>query len=323
MKPAVLVATKEWDPVSWADRIRPLLPDRAVLATDREGIFSGQSDALDAVTYALVWRPPQTTLDRLKNLRAIFSLGAGVDHVLGLPRLPNVPIARIVDPDLTMRMTEYVVWQVLDHLRLGAAYRRQQQKHVWHEPHFHPSAHDVAVGIMGLGVMGASAADALLHLGFSVRGWSRTSKTIPGAETFSGADGLAPFLAGTDILISVLPLTPETRGFIDLKLLKGLKPKGALGGPVLINAGRGGSQVEADIVTALRDGTLAAASLDVFEEEPLAAESPLWNLPNVTITPHVAAVSDPEALAIQIVRQIEAFERGEPLRNRVDPRRGY
>jgi glyoxylate/hydroxypyruvate reductase A len=220
-------------------------------------------------------------------------------------------------------MTEYVVWQVLDHVRLGSLYRRQQQRHVWDEPLFHPSAHDVSVGIMGLGVMGASAAEALLRLGFPVRGWSRTPKMLAGIETFSGADGLAPFLAGTDILVAVLPLTPETRGFIDMTLLKGLKRGGALGGPVLINGGRGGSQVEADIATALRAGTLAAASLDVFEEEPLPPGSPLWDLPNVTITPHVAAVSDPDALATQIVRQIEAFERGEPLRNRVDPGRGY
>ena len=322
MKPALLVATQVWDPQDWVERITPLLPDRTLLATDRKGNFTGPSDALDNVHYALVWKPRQETLDRLKNLRAIFSLGAGVDHVFAVPRLPAVPLVRIVDSDLTARMTEYVVWQVLDHLRRGSLYRRQQRARVWRELD-HPTARELTVGMMGLGVMGASAAEALLRLGFVVRGWSRTPKTLAGIETFAGPDGLGSFLSGTDILVSLLPLTPETRHFIDLKLLKTLRRTGPLGGAVLINAGRGGLQVETDIVTALRDGTLAGASLDVFEEEPLSPESPLWDFDSVTITPHVAAVSEARALAAQIVRQIEAFERGEPLRNRVDPRRGY
>ena len=144
-----------------------------------------------------------------------------------------------------------------------------------------------------------------------------------GFESFAGADGLDAFLAGTDILVSLLPLTPETRQIVDLKLLKKLRRTGPLGGPVFINAGRGGTHVEADIMTALRDGTLAGASLDVFEQEPLPPESPLWDFDTVTITPHVAAVSDPVALARQIAEQIEAFERGEPLSNCVDRKRGY
>jgi len=214
MKPAILVATRAgWDPRDWVRHITPLLPR-------------------------------QETLDRLKNLRVIFSLGAGVDHVFALPRLPAVPLVRIIDPDLTARMTEYVVWQVLDHLRRGPIYRRQQRRHMWLEPE-NPSAREVSVGIMGLGIMGGSAADALLRLGFPVRGWSRTMKAIPGMETFAGSGGLVPFLAGTDILVSLLPLTPDTRGLIDLALLKQLRRNGPLGGPVLLNAGRGGSQVEA------------------------------------------------------------------------------
>ena len=323
MKPALIVATRGWNPHDWIERIRPLLPERSLLATDPDGRFSGPPQALDEVHYALAWRPLPETLDRLKNLGAIFSLGAGVDHILSLPHLPQVPIVRVVDPDLTMRMREYVVWQVLDHLRYGAIYRRQQREHVWQEPDHHATAHDLTVGIMGLGVMGAHAAEALLALGFVVRGWSRTRKALAGVETFAGADGLAPFLSGTDILVVLLPLTPETQGIIDLKLLRGLSRTGPLGGPILINAGRGGLQVEADIVAALRDGMVAGASLDVFGEEPLPAESPLWDLDTVTITPHVAAVSDPQAIGVQIVRQIEAFERGEPLRNCVDPERGY
>jgi glyoxylate/hydroxypyruvate reductase A len=156
-----------------------------------------------------------------------------------------------------------------------------------------------------------------------VRGWARTPKAIEGVETFAGRDGLDAFLSGTDILVSLLPLTPATRHIINLEMLRKLRRNGALGGPFLINAGRGGLQVEADIVTALRDGTLKGASLDVFEEEPLPATSPLWDFDNVTITPHVAAVSDSDVIGAQIARQIEAFERGEPLRNCVERERGY
>jgi glyoxylate/hydroxypyruvate reductase A len=229
---------------------------------------------------------------------------------------------RIVDPDLTGRIAEYVVWRVLDHLRHGAAYRRVQAEHRWKEFR-QPAAREISVGIMGFGIMGSAAADILLRLGFKLRGWTRTPKEAPGVEMFSGTDGLDTFLAGADILVSLLPLTSETRGLVDRTLLGKLRREGPLGGPIFINAGRGGTHVEADLVEALKDGTLAGASLDVFEEEPLAAGSPLWELPNVTITPHVAAVSEPTALARQIARQIEAFERGEPLRNLVDPKRGY
>jgi glyoxylate/hydroxypyruvate reductase len=320
--PSLLVATKGWDAETWARRLRAELPGREILATDRAGIFQGPDEALSGVHYVLVWKPLQEMLDRLSSLRVIFSLGAGVDHILALPQLPSIPVARIVDADLTQRMTEYVVWQCLDHLRLGATYRRQQRAHEWRdiEP---PAAREITVGLMGLGVMGQDAAAALISLGFNVRGWARTPKSITGVETFAGSGGLDPFLAGTDILVSLLPFTPETRHLVDLKLLKRLRREGPLGGPVFINAGRGGTHLEADIVTALRDGTLAGASLDVFETEPLPQTSPLWDFDSVTITPHVAAVSDPVALARQISQQILAFERGETISNCVDPERGY
>jgi glyoxylate/hydroxypyruvate reductase A len=322
MKPALLVATKGWDVESWARRMRPLLPDRRILGTERSGVWSGSADALSDVHYLLAWKPLQETIDRLPAIRVIFSLGAGVDHVFETERLPDVPVVRIVDPDLTARMTEYVVWQVLHHLRRGPAYRRQQHEHVWQSLD-QPAAHHVTVGLMGFGVMGSHAADVLARLGFRLRAWTRSPRTAPGVEMFSGIDGLSALLAGTDVLVSLLPLTPETRGLVDIALLRKLRRDGPLGGPIFINAGRGRTHVEADIIAALKDGTLAGAGLDVFEEEPLAADSPLWSLDNIVLTPHVAAVSDPAALAGQIAAQIVAFERGEPLRNRVDRARGY
>ena len=322
MKAPVLVATKGWDPEHWADRIRLLLPERDILCTDRSGAYSGSDDELANVGYILAWKPRLELFDRLPRLRVVFSLGAGVDHIFALPHVPDLPIVRIVDEDLTGRMVEYVVWQVLHHLRRGPAYAQRQAEHRW-ETLDQPAAHHVTVGLMGLGVMGASSAQALLRLGFRVRGWSRSPKSLDGVEAFSGAEGFDAFLAETDILVVLLPLTPETTGLIDMACLRKLRRDGPLGGPILINAGRGGSQVEADIAAAVQDGTLAGAGLDVFEAEPLPADSPLWDLPNVVITPHVAAVSDPQALARQIARQIVAFEDGEPLKNLVDRSRGY
>ncbi|MDH3886805.1 MAG: glyoxylate/hydroxypyruvate reductase A, partial [Desulfobacterales bacterium] len=255
-------------------------------------------------------------------LQVLFSLGAGVDHIIGLPDLPDVPIVRIVDPDLTARMSEYVAWQVLHHHRQGFAHVRMQAERRWEELR-QPAAGEVTVGIMGLGVLGRDAAEVLARLGFHVIGWSRTEKEIDGLVTYHGKPGLDIFLGQSDILVSLLPLTPATAGLINRSLISRLKRDGPLGGPVLINAGRGGSQVDAHIAAALTDGTLTGASLDVFEEEPLPADSPLWSLANVTITPHVAAVSSPRALTRNIIDQIAAFESGKPLQNLVDPARGY
>jgi glyoxylate/hydroxypyruvate reductase A len=322
MKPALLIATKGWNAEEWRRCFGALLPDRQILVTERDGLYHGPADDLAHVHYGLVWKPRQELLDALPALKVIFSLGAGVDHVLTLPRLPEVPLVRTVDDDLTGRMVEYVAWQALHHLRHGADYRRLQGEHRWGDLE-QPAAHEVSVGIMGLGVMGMASADVLLRLGFQMRGWTRTPRDVPRVEVFAGPDALDSFLAGTDILVSLLPLTPETRGLVDGALLRKLRRDRALGGPVFINAGRGGTHVEADLVEALRDGTLSGASLDVFEEEPLPADSPLWDLDNLVITPHIAAVSNAPALAAQVASQIKAFERGEPLKNRVDPKRGY
>jgi glyoxylate/hydroxypyruvate reductase A len=241
---------------------------------------------------------------------------------MGDPSLPDVPIVRIVDPDLTMRMTEYVVLHVLLHHRRFKLYDAHQKQRIWREE-ADPSAKQVRVGIMGLGVLGRAAAAALGPLGFQLKGWSRTPKSLPGVTTFAGETGLNPFLAETDILVCLLPLTPETRGFLNLAMFRELARDGVLGGPALINAGRGGLQIESDILRALYDGILTGASLDVFENEPLPAKSPLWSHPKIFVTPHNAAQSNPQALTKYVLGQIERFERGLPLENVIDRSRGY
>ncbi len=312
--PGVLVASGHWDPEPWAAPFRD---------DPRRPLFIWPKlDDTALVHYVLAWAPPPEAFLGLPNLKAIFSLGAGVDHILGKAALPDVPVVRVVDPDLTMRMTEWVTLQVLLHHRRQLAYLRQQAAHRWHEiPQ--PVAKDVRVGLMGLGELGMASAAVLVSLGFDVAGWSRTPKELSGVETFSGDPGLTPFLARTDILVALLPSTPATRGILNRDLFARLAKDGALGGAVLINGGRGALQVEADILAALEAGDLIGASLDVFEKEPLSPASPLWDRPDVVITPHVAATSDASVLADGIRRAILAFEAGLPLRNLVDPGRGY
>jgi glyoxylate/hydroxypyruvate reductase A len=219
-------------------------------------------------------------------------------------------------------MTEYVTLHVLLHHRRQRLYDDQQRRRLWHE-HAQPPAREVNVGIMGMGVLGRDAAEVLARLGFRVAGWSRTPRSLPGIETFHGAAGLDAFLARTEILVCLLPHTPATAGILNLALLRKLKRDGALGGAFLINAGRGMLQIDADILTALDEGALAGATLDVFPTEPLPAASSLWVHRGVTITPHNSAASVPDEVAAYIVKQIERFEAGQALENVIDRASGY
>jgi len=309
-KGAILIASGPWPPEPWAAPIWAAEPDRPVF------IWPDLADAA-AIRYALVWHPPQGVLAKLPNLAVIFSLGAGVDHLVFQKDLPQVPIVRVVADDLTRRMSEWVTLQVLTHHRRAPAYARQQAARTWKELK-QPAAADVRVGIMGMGVLGRDAAEVLVRLGFRVAGWSLHRAKVAGVESFFDVVGLEPFLRRTDILVCLLPLTRETRGILAMPLFAKLARDGPLGGPVLINAGRGGLQVDADIVKALADGTLVGASLDVFEQEPLPPSSPLWVAPNAVITPHAAAASAPEALVPGILARIADYEAGKPLTNLID-----
>ena len=276
---------------------------------------------LSAARYAVVWKPEPDLFRRAPNLQVLFSGGAGVDHILAVPELPDIPIVRFVDESLTVRMSEWVVLQCLSHLRQVPTYLKQQRDRQWRELS-QPEAKDVTVGVMGLGVLGQDSVRKLKVMGFNVVGWSRSAKIIDGVETFHGGE-LDAFLGRTDILVGLLPLTSDTKGMFNAGLFSKLRKGGALSRPVFINAGRGGSQVEADLATALQEGILGGASLDVFEQEPLASDSPFWAMDNVIITPHAASASDLGALFRNAEEQMEAFEGGQPLRHLVDRRVGY
>lgn len=313
---SLLLATTGWHVEDWRERFQALLPEMPIVTL-------GEPFDRRAVHYVACWKHPEGSLAGLPNLAVIFSLGAGVDFLFADERLPQVPIARVVDPDLTTRMSEYVVLHCLSILRQQRRYERQQRDKLWEDDRNQPAARSVRVGVMGLGELGLDAVQKLKAMGFDVAGWSRSPKSIEGLATYAGEDGMTDFLSRTDILVSLLPLTPDTRGLINADLLSRLAQNGRLGGPFLINAGRGGLQVEADILAALDAGTLKGAVLDVFEQEPLPAQSGLWDHPAVVVTPHNAAMSEPEAIATLIAAQIRRIEAGGTLENVVDPARGY
>lgn len=277
------------------------------------------------IRHALAWHPDPGVLKTFPNLETIVSVGAGVDHLFKDPDLPSVPIIRYIDPDLTGRMVEYVTLQTLYHTRRMSEYRAQQTRSNWqYLPE--PAAHEVRVGIMGLGVLGAACAQALLALGYQVRGWTRSPRQVEGVTCFAGQTELDPFLAETDILVVLLPFTPDTKGLIDRGLLRKLSATGRharMPGPVLINAGRGGVQVGDDILAALDAGELYAASLDVFEVEPLPADSPFWANERVVITPHNAAESTPDSIVTYFLDHVARMENGEAMQNVVDRDAGY
>ena len=314
---AINGAGENWTTRPWADRFAARLPGRAIVDA------AGARQNPGAVRYAAVWKPEPGLLAQLPNLQAIFNLGAGVDALLADPTLPaHVPLVRIVNDDLTKRMTEYVVLHVLMTHRRQMLFVAQQAAKIWNAPD-QWAAGDVRVGLLGLGELGRDAGGVLSRIGFKMAGWSRSQRTLPGIDCFAGTDGFAPFLARTDILVALLPLTPDTRGILNRATFTGLARDGVLGKPVIINAGRGGLQIEADILQALDDGTLGGATLDVFETEPLPLTSRLWSHPLVTISPHNAADSSPGALSDDVVAQILAHEAGQPLRHVVDRAKGY
>jgi glyoxylate/hydroxypyruvate reductase len=308
--------TENWSPARWKSRFDQACSDRRVWL-----LPDAACDPND-IRYAAVWKPEQGELAAFPNLRAIFNLGAGVDALIGDPTLPKVPLVRVSVGDLTARMTEYVVLHVLMHHRQEPYLRASQREKRWAPKHQWP-ANAISVGIMGLGTLGSSAAAALRHLGFRVCGWSRNPKQLDGISCFHGREQLDSFLQRTNILVCLLPLTVQTRHILDRQLFAMLNRNSPIGAPVLINAGRGGLQNEDDILQCLNDGTLGAASLDVFEQEPLPPDSMFWTHPKVVLTPHNAADTDPDEISKYVARQIEGFEAGGALENVVDPDRGY
>ena len=314
---AFLFILPTWPVEVWTAAMKKVAPDLDVR------VWPDQMGNVDDIEYCAAWLPPAGVVKSLPNLKVIMSLGAGVDAILKDPTLPdNVPIVRVNDPDLTGRMTEYIVLHVLMHHRQQRRIDENQRNKVWDSFPTH-AARELSVGIMGLGVMGVDSAVRLRDIGFRVAGWSRSRKHISGVESFAGAEEFDAFLARTDVLVSLLPATADTDGVINRATIRKLSRKGPFGAPIIINAGRGRQQVADDILAALDAGELHAATLDVFVPEPLPPDSPLWTHPRVTVTPHCAADSDPGTICAYVASNIRKHQRGEKLENLVDRSRGY
>ncbi len=295
----------------WTPHLKRLRPDLDIRTEDDLG-------APDSIHYCIAWKPKPGSLAALPALKVVFSMGAGVDAIVADPTYPqSVPLSRVVDPTLSQSMTEYVVLNVLYwHRRmhdLGALQRLSKWRQI-----ASPRAEYVRVGILGFGMLGQAAASALKALNYQLSGWSQTPRQIEGVASFHGSQGLAPFLAQTDILVCLLPLTPQTRGILDARLFAAL-PAGAC----LINAARGGHLVEQDLLAALDAGHLRGATLDVFTQEPLPSDNPLWSHPKVVVTPHAAAATDPAAFMAHVARTIARVDDGLSPENLVDFSRGY
>jgi len=312
MKPPVLLFVSEYDaPTEWREAIAAADPGIEFRAYPEMG-DPGEIDA------ALVWAPPAQVMAACTNLKMVSILGAGADAAIGATWLPEgVPVCRIVDDGMQRMMVAYVVHAVLAIHRDASRTMKARRERRWDYVHPRDTA-ERRVGVMGLGNLGGAAAKAIAMLGFPVSGWSRSPKAIPGIACFSGMDSLATFLEGCDVLVVLLPLTPETRGILDAAALAHL-PEGAF----VVNAGRGALLDEAALEAEIRSGRIAGATLDVFQEEPLPEGHPFWDLEEVMITPHHASVPNPMTAAPQVAANVRRAVAGEPLLNVIDPSRGY
>ena len=307
---------------SWADMDPYFAKWRDMLSRQQGGIdvrlYPDELGDAEDITAALVWDPPPGLLLALPHLKLIQSLGMGVDHIFKHSDLPaGVPVARIVDPDLVARMSEYCVHSVLHYHREADRYDRDQAERRWN-PIPYPAASTRRVGVMGVGEIGADTARKLKLLDFNVAGWSRSPKDIPGVVGFHGAEGFGEFMARSEIIVCLLPLTAETEGILDARAFELMPRRG-----VIINAARGGHVVDEDLIAALDSGKLGFAKLDVFREEPLPKDHPFWAHPKIRITPHNAGITNPVTAAAQVAENYRRVQRGEAPNNIVDPERGY
>jgi len=304
----ITVALTDNKPEPWLAGIREALPG-AIVEEWRPG--APQAD------YGIVWAPPQAFLDAQPGLKALFNIGAGVDALLKLRLPPEALVVRLDDAGMSVQMAEFVCHAVIRHFRELDVYEHETAQGKWgfRRPR---QRSDFPVGVMGLGVLGRRVAQALAAFEFPVRGWSRNRKEVPGVECFAGAEQFDAFLAGTRVLVNLLPLTPGTENVLNRETMGRLLPGG-----YVINVARGAHLVDGDLLALLDSGHLAGAALDVFRTEPLPADHPFWRHPKVTVTPHTSARTLRDESIAQIAGKIRAFERGEPIAGVVDRQRGY
>jgi glyoxylate/hydroxypyruvate reductase A len=295
----------------WAEDLARALPGVETLGW-QEGEMLADCD------YAVLWNPSAALLGQLGKVKAVFLMGAGADALLKFgDALPAVPLVRLGDAGMAVQMAEYVAHATLRYFRRFDEYEQQARHGLW-SPLPVYAKEDFTVGVMGLGKLGLRVVETMRSFGFPMRGWSRTPKELPGVACFAGMDSLDEFLSGTRVLVSLLPLTPETSNLLDRRRLATL-PQGAY----VINVARGAQIAEPDLLALIRSGHIAGATLDVFRNEPLPAPHPFWDEPRITITPHISAVTLRIDAVRQIAFKIAAFESGQPVDDIVDRNLGY
>ncbi|MEO0431425.1 MAG: glyoxylate/hydroxypyruvate reductase A [Cyanobacteria bacterium J06656_5] len=299
------------DPSPWVAAIQAVAPDIDLR------IWPDDGDKTD-VTFTLVWAQPQGIFSQYPNLQVISSMGAGVDNLLQDASIPpQSTVVRMVDPRLVSQMGDYVLAAVLNHVRQFPQYGQSQQHHQW-QPLQPRNIDEVTVGVMGIGQIGSAVAVRLSQLGVQVVGWARRAKSIAAVQVFAGQQQLSDFLAASKILVCLLPLTPETENILNVDTLSQL-PQGAY----VINVARGDHLVEQDLLSLINNSHLSGACLDVFRQEPLPPDHPFWSHAKITVTPHIASLTDPISVAPQIVDNYRRMTTGQPLLNQVDRPRGY
>lgn len=269
------------------------------------------------VRYLAAWQPPEDPVRTLPNLEVLFSVGAGIDQfdLSGIPA--HVPVVRMIEPGIVEGMVEYVTHAVLTIHRDFFTYAGQQRETSWREWPVRPAA-SFRVGVLGLGRLGTAVLERLRLFGYPCAGWSRSARQMEGVDCYAGEEALDAFLARTDILVCLLPLTDATRGLLDARLL-GKLPRGAS----LVQTGRGAQLVQNDLLQLLDEGHLSYALLDVTTPEPLPADHPLWRHPRVRITPHIASATRPETAVQSVLENLRRHRAGLPMIGEVDRRRGY
>ncbi|UNM95059.1 glyoxylate/hydroxypyruvate reductase A [Ignatzschineria rhizosphaerae] len=281
----------------------------------------GLDDSYDPleIDVVLAWKPPSGIFPTLKNLKLTHSLGMGVDHIIKCPDLlRDVPIARIIDTDMSVQMSEYSLYGTLTAFRKFHIYQKQQAQNEW-RPRSRNFHEDFKIGILGLGELGSAVAASLYQNGFTnLRGWSKSQKSISGIQSFAGDENLEEFATGLDVLICLLPLTKETIHILNLDLFAKLNE-----GAYLINPARGEHLVEEDLITALDKGYLSGALLDVFTQEPLPEDHPFWQDSRIELTPHIAAETNPRTASEQVIQNIQRVKENLPALNLIDLSKEY
>ena len=308
---SIIICFNNKDPKPWQEALQAKLPNATI------EIYPNVTDP-KAITFALCWKPESNILAQFPNIKVVQSVGASVEHIIQSQDLASdCVVTRVVDDRLSEDMFEFVLTGILSHIKRFADYQKAQKEKQWQQKSY-KTIQNTSIGILGLGKIGTHVATKLAQVGFTVKAWSRSEKTLENVSCFHGNEGLADVLKNTDVLINILPLTSATENILNLKHLSQLNKNG-----YLINVGRGEHLVENELLTLLNNQHLSGALLDVFRTEPLPEDHPFWKHENITVTPHTAAITNIETASDIVVSNYKNLLNGKEFINVVSIQKGY